>query len=94
MTVTITLILLFAVPLVATALFLIFADRWLRGVDKQKYIQKSLKKQLKKGDITESEYEERLNPEIITVKEIVLEKVEPEKEEPKAKEISVNPDKE
>lgn len=46
----------------AIACIAYFSDLWLRGIDKGKYITKSLKRQLKKGDITESEYEERLNP--------------------------------
>lgn len=39
--------------------FMMFADKWLRGVDKEKYLTKSLKKQLKKGNLTDSEFEEK-----------------------------------
>jgi len=87
MEVAITLILLFGIPLAFVVGFFIYADKWLRRVDKQKYLEKSLKKQLKKGDITETEYEEGLNPEVITVTEIVLPKREDEKSSAVAKEV-------
>lgn len=37
--------------------FMMFADKWLRRVDKDKYLDKSLKKQLKKGNISLWDYE-------------------------------------
>lgn len=70
------LFLLFVLPVLILVGGVIYGDKWLRGVNKQKYLEKSLKRQLKKGDITESEYEARLNPEVITVPEIVLPKRE------------------
>lgn len=78
MEVAITFIFLFGIPLAFIVGFVLYADKWLRKVDKQKYLEKSLKKQLKKGNITETEYEEGLNPEVITVTEIVLPKREEE----------------
>lgn len=39
---------------------LFFIDRKLRVIDKSKYFEKSLKKQLKKGTLTETEYQEQM----------------------------------
>jgi hypothetical protein len=64
MEVAISIALLFLTPTGCIIAFLIYTDRWLQTVDKEKYLAKSLKKQLKKGNLTELEYFEMLNPEL------------------------------
>lgn len=46
----------FSAFIIATALFTLWMDKYLRGVDKEKYFVKSVTKQFKKGKITVEEY--------------------------------------